>query len=145
MLASCAVVDLPVEVGKTVWGSSTRVLEKARKTAITKTYDKGYWDCIRASLEVVEKEGMTIFRKDEIKGHLIVVGIKGAVNTTEVGVFFDEISENQTRIDISSLSTHAKRLLAKKLLHGLDIAFGLVPPDPIEVVEDKEALGKSDK
>jgi hypothetical protein len=122
-------VDNTVEVAKTIWGSSTRALEQARDNAITKTYDKPYWDCVRSAIAVVGKKHWVIFKKDEIKGYMVVMGVKGCVNTTEIGVFFDVLSNNQTRIEISSLSTNAKRKVAKGLFHGLDIAFGYLPPD----------------
>ncbi len=128
-------VDNSVEFAKTIWGSSTRALENARDTAITKTYDKSYWDCVRSALAVVKKKDWVIFKKDEIKGYMVVMGVKGCVNTTEIGIFFDELSDTQTRIEISSLSTNAKRKVAKGLFHGLDIAFGYLPPDPPELKE----------
>ena len=128
-------VDNIVEVGKTIWGSSTRALEAARDKAITKTYDKSYWDCVRSAISVVGKKKWVIFKKDEIKGYMVVMGVKGCVNTTEIGVFFDELSDTQTRIEVSSLSTNAKRKVAKILFHGLDIAFGYLPPDPPEPVD----------
>jgi len=131
LFSSCAVWDNTVEVGKTIWGSSTRALEQARDHAITKTYDKPYWDCVRSAITFSRKHWV-IFEKDEIKGYMVVMGVKGCVNTTEIGVFFDELSDNQTRIEISSLSTNAKRKVAKGLFHGLDIAFGYLPPDPPE-------------
>ena len=128
LLAGCS----PFEITKTIWGSSTRALEEARATALTKTYDKGYWDCVKEAIHVIDEHGYMIFKKDEVKGYLVLMGIKGAVNTTEVGVFFVELSDTQTRIELSSLSTNAKRIVAKALFHGLDINFGLVPPDPVE-------------
>jgi len=139
LCSSCAFWDHPVdntvEIGKTIWGSSTRALEAARDKAITKTYDKSYWDTVRSTIAVIEKRKWVIFKKDEIKGYIVVMGVKGAVNTTEIGVFFDELSDTQTRIEISSLSTNAKRKVAHGLFHGLDIAFGYLPPDPPEPVE----------
>ena len=131
LLNGCALVEGGMEVGKTIWGSSTRALEHARANAITKTYQKGYWETLRASLEFLEQKGYVIFKKDEIKGYIIVIGVKGSVNTTEVGVFFLELGD-QTRIEVSSLSTNAKRLVSKALFHGLDINFGLIPPDAPE-------------
>jgi len=62
----------------------------------------------------------------------------GSVDTTEVGVFFVELNDNQTRIELSSLSTNAKRLLAKGLFHGMDIVFGLAPPDKEEGFDPSE-------
>lgn len=129
-----SVKDNSIEVGKTLWGSSTRALEKARDKAITKTYDKPYWDCVRSAIGVVGKRQWVIFKKDEIKGYMVVMGVKGCVNTTEIGIFFDELSDKQTRIEVSSLSTNAKRKVAKSLFHGLDIAFGYLPPDPPEPI-----------
>ena len=123
-------LDNTVEFGKTLWGSSTRALEKARDRAITKTYDKTYWDSVRHAIEVVGKQHWTIFKKDEVNGYIVVMGVKGCVNTTETGIFFDELSDTQTRIEVSSLSTNAKRKVSKALFHGLDIAFGYLPPDP---------------
>ncbi|MBF0490872.1 MAG: hypothetical protein HQL15_09750 [Candidatus Omnitrophica bacterium] len=116
------------DVPKSIWGSSTRVLEEKRINALTKTYDKGYWECIRTASAVAKKK-YVIFKKDEVRGLMVIMGIPGSVNTTEVGVFFVELNDHQTRIELSSLSTNAKRLLAKGLFHGMDVAFGLVPPD----------------
>ena len=97
LCSSCASlnhgVDNTVEVGKTIWGSSTRALEQARDNAITKTYDKSYWDCVRSAIAVVGKKHWVIFKKDEIKGYMVVMGVKGCVNTTEIGIFFDELSD----------------------------------------------------
>jgi len=128
LCSSCATVnkvgDNTVELGKTIWGSSTRALERARDKAITKTYDKPYWDCVRSSKAVMTKNKWVIFKKDETKGYMVVMGVKGCVNTTEIGVFFVELSDHQTRIEISSLSTNAKRKVSQGLFHGLDIAFG---------------------
>ena len=139
LCSSCVLVDTGEEFAKTLWGSSTRALEHAREGAITKTYDKPYWDCVHGVITVVRQEKWVIFKKDEIRGYMVLMGIKGAVNTTEVGVFFDELSDSQTRIEISSLSTNAKRKVAKALFHELDIIFGFLPPDtpPVNVPAKK--------
>ncbi len=137
ILNGCVVVDGSVEIGKTFWGSSTRALEKARAQSLTKTYDKGYWDVVRATEEFCQKKYL-IFKKDEVRGYMVIMGIHGSVNTTEVGVFFVELNDHQTRIEVSSLSTNAKRIVAKALFHELDINFGLIAPDPIELVETTE-------
>lgn len=131
---------------KTFWGSSTRALEKARSNALTKTYDKGYWDCFRTALKIVKKKQLVVFKKDEVRGLMVIMGIPGAVNTTEVGVFFVELNDNQTRVEISSLSTIAKRLLAKTLFHEMDVAFGLVAPDKAtgSITDLKKQLGDAD-
>ena len=127
--SGCVVVRGGEEVGKTFWGSSTRALEKAREKAIVRTYDQDYWQVFREAIKAVDKKRYLIFKKDEVKGYMVLMRIAGSVNTTEVGVFFVELGEKQTRLEISSLSTNAKRIVAKNLFHLLDIAFGLAPPD----------------
>ncbi|MBI3314743.1 MAG: hypothetical protein HYZ86_02200 [Candidatus Omnitrophica bacterium] len=116
-LAGCAFV---AEVGRTFWGSSIREMEKRRVDAITRTYPKGYWECMEAVLKVIEENHYLIFQKDEVRGHVVVMGIPGYINTTEVGIFFVEISDTEVRVEISSLSTNAKRAVAKALFKGLD-------------------------
>ncbi len=125
-VSGCAgLKDLP----KTIWGSSTRVLEQERPNALVKIYEKDYWTCYKAALEVVKKKKYVLYKKDEVRGLMVIMGIPGSVNTTEVGVFFVELNDHQTRIELSSLSTNAKRLLYKGLFHGMDVAFGLAQPD----------------
>ncbi len=133
-MGGCIVIEGGVELTKTIWGSSTRSLEGARKHALAKTYDKNYWDVMQATLNVIAKNEYEIFKKDEVKGYVILLGIQGSVNTTEVGVFFVELNEGQTRVEISSLSTNAKRIVSKALFRGLDEAFGLViVPEKVDV------------
>lgn len=129
MLSGCAgLKDVPA----TVWGSSTRVLEDKRGNAMSKTYEKGYWEVFRTAVKVLEKKRFVIFKKDEVRGLMIVMGVPGAVNTTEVGVFFVELNEQQTRVELTSLSTNAKRRLAKSLFNGIDVAFGLAKDEEQE-------------
>ena len=78
-----------------------------------------------------------VFKKDDVQGYMVIMGVKGSVNTTEVGIFFVEINDRQTRVEISSLSTNAKRLASKAIFHGLDIAFGLAAPDPVSSSDEK--------
>ena len=49
-----------------------------------------------------------VFLKDSAKGHIVVMGIEGNVNTTEAGIFFTRIKPQETKVEISSLSTTAK-------------------------------------
>ncbi len=143
ILGGCASVDSPSEVLKKIWGSSTKSLEEGRATAIIKTYYYPYWEVVKSSKEVFVKKSYVIFKEDSVKGYYVLMGIKGSVNTTEVGVFFVEENDHQTRVEITSLSTNAKRLVAKGLFHGLDVIFGLAPPDPEpEVVVDDEEQKK---
>ncbi len=125
ILMGCSSVQ---EIGKTVWGSSTRQLEHARANAIVRVYDKSYWDCMTALVDSAIANEYVLFKRDEVRGYLVVMGIKGSVNTTEVGIFAVELNDNQTRVEISSLSTNAKRIVAKAVFDDLDVRFGLKAP-----------------
>lgn len=126
----CTTGNKSSEFLKQIWGSSTQALEAARAEAISKTYYASYWDVVKGVSQVVKRKGYVTFKSDEVKGYLVLMGIKGSVNTTEVGVFFVEENDHQTRVEITSLSTNAKRIVSKNIFHGLDIIFGLTPPDP---------------
>lgn len=61
--------------------------------------------------------------KDPHRRHIVVIGIAGNVNTTEVGIFFDEVGPSSVKIDITSLSSTAKRKVAKAVFDELDKRF----------------------
>lgn len=64
-----------------------------------------------------------VFLKDPRKKHIVVIGIAGNVETTEVGIFFDEAGPSAIKIEISSLSSTAKRRVAKAVFEALDKRF----------------------
>ena len=112
-----------MEPFKTVWGSSTRALDHARDEAISKIYSCSFDICYDAVLNIVKKAEYVIFINDRVKKHIVVMGIKGNVNTTEVGIFFDTMEAFKTKIDISSLSSSAKEKVAQVIFDGLDKKF----------------------
>ncbi|MBI5415477.1 MAG: hypothetical protein HZA29_01545, partial [Candidatus Omnitrophica bacterium] len=61
-----------------------------------------------------------VFLKDPRQKHIVVIGIIGNVDTTEVGIFFDEVSPSTVRVEISSLSSTAKRRVAAAVFNALD-------------------------
>ena len=128
-LCSCAPV---AETTKTLWGSSTRALENARTEAISKIYSCTIDECFDGALSLgrnyenlkpINDKFYDVFLQDRIKSHMVVMGIKGNVNTTEVGIFFSQISETKTKIEITSLSSNAKQKVADALFEELDFKF----------------------
>ncbi|MCA9401650.1 MAG: hypothetical protein KC713_08480 [Candidatus Omnitrophica bacterium] len=131
-----------VEVSKTVWGSSTRALDHARVEGVSKSYDCTIDDCFDVVLlldrtnrsellenkeyytNVTESPGVfDIFIKDRLHARIIVMGIEGNVNTTEVGIFFERDNLDMVRVDVSSLSSSAKRKVADAVFNELDRHF----------------------
>ncbi len=159
--SGCATVE---ETAKTVWGSSTRALEKARDKAIKKTFSCTYDQCFDAVIAFADKEseiddtgiqitGMSkkpeptpgqdpnhpaddadkkkslkrknfdIFIKDRLRQRVVVMNVPGAVNTTEVGIFFTVVEGKGTEIEVTSLSTSAKVKVSDMLFTELQATF----------------------
>jgi len=141
------------EIAKTFWGSSTRVLEKARENAITKTYRCSFNDCYEEVLSLARKEPVYIKKYNEegqevdeegkvkepdpdgffdvfidnrTKKHIVVMGIDGNVDTTEVGIFFSTPNLTTVKIEVSSLSSNAKRKVAEAIFKALDLRFSVI-------------------
>ncbi|MFA5261049.1 MAG: hypothetical protein WC450_07475 [Candidatus Omnitrophota bacterium] len=117
------------ETGKTLWGSSTRALEKARGEALIREFECSLEDCYNTALELTRgqqtvpslpedsysektQETFVLFLEKRREHFFIVMGIPGSVNTTEAGVFFTSIRENIVQVEISSLSSYAKNRVA---------------------------------
>ena len=131
-LSVCAQIT---EVGRTAWGTSTRALNDERVDAITLTYECYYDACYSAVLDLtknqlvddqlIEKE-VTLFQQNYIKGYIVLMGVEGNVDTTEVGVFFSHIKQNVTKIEISSLSATAKEKVAEAIETHLTKTFSKI-------------------
>lgn len=67
-----------------------------------------------------------VFIKDKTKRMIVVMGIVGNVDTTEIGIFFTRYRQDAMRVEISSLSTTAKVKVAKAVFEALDKKFGAV-------------------
>ena len=67
------------------------------------------------SEEEVDDGYFEVFMKNPIKGHIVVMGVKGNVDTTEVGIFLMEHGLDGIQIDVTSLSTSAKIKVAEAI------------------------------
>lgn len=135
------VTSFGCEITKKIIGTSTDSIEKARINAISKVYHCNHTDCFNAVLSLTRRqpsgkpwrikpttpdEGVfDVFLKDRYapSPYIIVMGISGSVDTTEVGVFFDRQTKKTIKIDISSLSSIAKRKVAELVFKELDEQF----------------------
>lgn len=110
-----------METAKTIWGSSTRALEQARGAAIEKSYLCGFDDCFDVLLTMDRNSADTgpktekfyeVFLKNRRRGVIVVMGILGNVDTTEVGIFLTPVDDYTVSIEVTSLSTSAKEKVA---------------------------------
>jgi hypothetical protein len=114
LTAGCAHI---VETSKVLWGSSTRALEESRSEAVKKTFLCEMNACTDAILELTKVDSKAVppktaafkvfLTKKEIP-LIVIVGVSGGTDTTEVGLFFTKIDANTTRIEVVSLSESAR-------------------------------------
>lgn len=115
IFSGCATIK---EGAKCFIGVSTKVLEDNRKTAITKTYNYDYFTTYTKTLDSLKKMEAYVYSQG-IKKNLIAIYVSEE-DTTPVGIFFEEVDKDNTKIEISSPSTYAKELIAKKLFEDLE-------------------------
>lgn len=129
------------EAAKKVIGHSTQTLEEeSRANAISRTFVCSYQDCFNAILSMArEKESnipwerlpypntgdFDVFMSDLYSNppYIIVIGIEGNINTTEVGIFLNRTTRETIRVDVSSLSTTAKQKVADLVFQRLVLEF----------------------
>lgn len=129
-LAGCS----PLEMGRTVWGSSIRALDEARGDAFKKVYGCEFDACFDAVLSLDRKnspkkeikDNYVVFLQDRVRSVIIVMGVVGQVDTTEVGIFFTRLEDDKYRVEISSLSTTAKEKVAFLVFSELSKHFNEV-------------------
>jgi len=136
MLSGCAVK----EAAKKVIGNSTQTLQARRAEGVSKTFFCGYQDCYEAVMALGRRRESVkpwihndepdnglfdIFMSDLYANppYIIVMGVEGSVDTTEVGVFFERVTHETIRIDISSLSSGAQRSAAEIIFKHLEKNF----------------------
>ena len=128
--SSCAdLADMP----KVVLGTSTRALEEERIDAMVRVFRCEFDDCYQAVLDMarldedhraVNSEGMfNIFQHDRIDGLIVVMGIPGNIDTTEVGIFLTMMRDRSVKVEVSSRSTSAKKKVAKEVFKELNTKF----------------------
>ena len=111
------------EVPRVVWGSSTKALEKARPSATAQIYQTNPRECFDKILSIAQKEEMKVFIKNRRKELIVLMGIKGSVVTTEVGIFISQLETTKTKVEIVSLSPQAQETASHIIFSGLTQAF----------------------
>ena len=121
IFAGCSTVK---DVSRNFMGVSTNDLEAGKADSIYQVYSCGMEECFQAVTDVARKNKYYTFMKDELRGFIVVMNIPGCVDTTEVGVFFTELSKQRgVKIELSSRSSPAKKVVAKVLFSELNDRF----------------------
>lgn len=73
--------------------------------------------------KIPQKTNFTLFLKDKNRRVIVLMGVPGSVDTTEVGVFFAPLEKEGTSVEISSLSTAAKIKTSEMVFEELNRLF----------------------
>jgi len=64
-----------------------------------------------------------LYIKNRKKNFIVVMGVPNCVNTTEVGIFFTPVDNGNVKVELSSLSTKAKKNAAEMVFKVLGEHF----------------------
>ena len=120
-LTGCASLwDAP----QNVLGFSRRDMDAARGSAASAVYHADFLDVYEAILDIATKSKYHVFLKDEVRGFIVLMDVPGMVDTTEVGVYVTSLAGGgRVRVEVSSRSTPAKRVVAERILNALAESF----------------------
>lgn len=76
-----------------------------------------------ADAVVIPQLPYIVFFHDRQEQHVVVVGVPGSVDSTEVGIFFENTPRG-VQVEIASLSSHAKRTVSASVFKALTEKFG---------------------
>ena len=140
------------EEAKLLWGSSTKTLEGVRGESVGRSFSCSWEQCFDAVInyaniqveqllvedinvstmnqpvkstdqKTITVKNLEVFLQDRNRKVIVVMGVPGSVNTTEVGVFFTATKNAGTLVEIASLSTAAKVRVADILYTELGTHF----------------------
>jgi hypothetical protein len=113
-----------LDAPKNVVGISVRDMEDRRSGSIYQSYECSVMECFDAVVDIAVLNKYNVFLKDEAKGVIVLMDIPGAVDTTEVGVFFTALETSKgVKVEVSSRSAPAKRTAAVLLFAELAQKF----------------------
>lgn len=115
VICGCATLT---EAGKGVAGVSTKSLEEGRKNALTKIFDCDYNACFDKVKQVLGHTGSYIYAQDKKKQ--MIAAYISEEDTTPVGIFFKQVEESKTQVEVSSMSTYGKELISSRLFKALE-------------------------
>lgn len=151
-LGGCAALK---EEAKKLWGSSTQALEEARNESLKASFFCPWETCFDSVVryanvekqhvldekinaekmnqpdnptdeQTVKAKNFEVFLQDRRRRIIVLMGVPGSVNTTEVGVFFTPLENAATAVEVSSLSTSAKIKAADILFSQLGKEFQVI-------------------
>lgn len=107
------------EAAKVVWGSSTKALEDNRASATVKTYECFAGACFDTIVTTAKDKKYEVFISDRANNRIVVMGVPGGIETTEIGIFITPLKLKESKIEVVSLSSIAQATVSSVLFDAL--------------------------
>lgn len=113
----------PMELTEQIIGISTKSLEEEQIGRESKVFNCNYNFCYDKTLEVLKEMKVYVFLKNKKEHYIVAMNFdkifKKCINTTEVGIFFKEMENKQTKIDITCDNLNLSKFASNEIFFRL--------------------------
>jgi len=93
--------------------------QAARENGREKVVSMPYEVAFNKTLHILKTHGLTIYQNNMRSGYIVAMNFSKQVNTTRLGIFFESVDKNKTKITLGSLSTSVVQTGEKIIFEGL--------------------------
>jgi len=107
-------------------GTSTKALEEAKTTSglnQSEVFKGAYPDIYRQVYDLLKKKQITLFLYSQLKHRIVAMHFLGDSDTTEVGIFFEEVGTRETKVIITSLSPGRLKIATGLIFFDLEKTY----------------------
>jgi len=108
------------ETGKKLWGSSIEFLQNARDKGKSQIFSFSYDACFAGVEQILLDAEASVYLDNKPEGYIVAMNFKGHVDTTQAGIFFTDLGDGRTKIDVSSLSPQLVLQVSEMIYDGLN-------------------------
>ncbi len=116
ILTGCARIS---ETTKLVMGTSVTDLYNAKDKGRSQIFEYDYPSCYKRVFLILKKMKAYIYLHSMEKHRIVAMEFQDFNNTTEVGIFFSEVSSKRTKVEISCLSHSVLEGVSEKIFSAL--------------------------
>ena len=104
MISGCATNS---NIIGSIMGTNIEDLRASISNGTAKTYNLSYSDIYNKMLQVTDDEGLKVYQSSFQDGYIIVINLPKQIDTTRIGIFFDNTTDSKTTVTLTSLSPTA--------------------------------------
>lgn len=110
--------------GKIIAGTSTRALQEApAQYRVKKTFPAEYPIVYKEVLKILNSKNCLAFLHSERKRRIVAMNLLDEKDTTEIGIFFTPVNEQETEVEIVCLSPGHLKLAKQLVFSELEMSF----------------------